>query len=797
MINIKTMEKLVEEVKTKVPSKAKIRVIWEDNPENYTQERAKRIAKHITEKYGNPNVQVIFKPKKITTEDGEVEMTVADNVMDSAYQRKLFKEWLKITNIDVDWERLLRLDNKVNEKLSQQRDTDYRYRNWCIKELEWSNFLSYGDDNKISFKELEGITVVTSNPLNMGGKTTLALDLILFLFFNKTTKGSTAIKMFNLFRDKNEVSVKGKVEIDGVDYIIERTVTRKLKRNSLEYTTRTDLSFYRILPDGTIENLEGEQRRETEEFIKKSIGSVDDFLLTIIADADNLEDIIHTKPTEKGRILSRFIGLEIIEDKESIVKEMKSKWSKGLKSNQYNITDLKLEIKKLKNETKENKDTIKENNIEIKGLVSEIKNATDKKETLISKKIDIDGKVINLRPEDIDREIEKIISEDKKKKEIYRTIKESFDGMVEPDYDEDLHNDLIKQERESKTEKSTHNALIIRTQKLITELEEGEFCPTCKQSLKDVDHSDEIKENRGKVVEYEKLLGIVEVKVTEISEEVHKMDKIKDSVSEYDRTSLKVDKLDLDLEKLKIEKKEKLGLKKRYEDNLDNIETNKNLDSKILGYNTKISNLDLEKTNKIKLGERLETKNKQNQTQIDKNEEYVKAIKLEEEIKTIFEIYQRMVGKNGIIKMIMKSVMPLINSELDRLLIDTAPFKLEVDVNDKKEVEFLISKENNKGEIIKYPVNECSGFEKTVSSLALRCVMTKISCLPKPNLIIMDEVFGKIAEENLDLVGNFFQKCSEMFPNIFIITHNHLVKDWATKIITINKKNNISSLLIK
>jgi len=314
------MEKLVEEVKIDVPNKAKIRIIWEDNPENYTQERSKRIGKYVAEKYGNPNVQVVFKPKKIITDDGEVEMTVADNVMDTTYQRKLFKQWLKVTNIDIDWERLLRLDDKVNEKLSQQRDTDYRYRNWYIKELEWSNFLSYGDGNKISFKELEGITVITSDPLNMGGKTTLALDLLLFLFFNKTTKGNTAIKMFNLFRDKDEVSVKGKVEIDGVDYIIERTVTRKLKRNGSEYTTRTDLSFYRTLPDGTIENLEGEQRRETEEFIKKSIGSVDDFLLTIIADADNLEDIIHTKPTEKGRILSRFIGLEVIVDKESIVK---------------------------------------------------------------------------------------------------------------------------------------------------------------------------------------------------------------------------------------------------------------------------------------------------------------------------------------------------------------------------------------------------------------------------------------------------------------------------------------------
>lgn len=790
------MENTIETIKTMVPSKAKIRVIWEDKPENYTQERAKRVGQYITEKHGNPNVQVIFKPKKILTEDGEVEMSISDSVMDTNYQKKLFKEWVKNNKVDVDIERLIRLDDKVNEKLSQQRDTDYRYRNWYIKELEWSNFLSYGDNNKISFKELEGITVVTSDPTNMGGKTTLALDLLLFLFFNTTTKGSTALKMFNLFRkDKDEVVVKGRVAIDGVDYIIERTVVRKLKRDNITYTTRTDLSFYRILPDNTIENLEGEQRRETEEFIKKSIGSVNDFLLTIITDADNLENIIHTKPTEKGRILSRFIGLEVIEDKESIVKEMKSGWAKGLKSDIYNVVNLKNEIDTLGLDVKYKKSTIKENNIKIKDIESDIKISTNKKELLIGKKINIDDEVINLRVEDIDREVEDIINKGKKKKEAFKEAKESFEKMVEPIYDEYLHDDLIKQERERKTEKSSHTALMVRTQKIITELEEGEFCPTCKQSLEDVDHSDEIKENKVKVIEYEKLLYIIENKITKVSDEVIKMDKIKSSVSEYDRTSLKVDKLDLDLERLRIDRKEKLDLKKRYEDNLENIEINKNLDSKILGYNTKISNIELEKTNKIKLGERLDNEIKQNKTQINKNKEYIKSIKAEEEIRLIFDIYIRMVGKNGIIKMIMKSVMPLINSELDRLLVDTAPFKLEVDINDKKEVEFLVSKEFN-GNFIKYPLSECSGFEKTVSALALRCVMSKISCLPKPNLVVFDEIFGKVANENLELIGNFFQKCSEMFPNIFLITHNQLIKDWSNKIITIKKKNNISSLLL-
>lgn len=644
--------------------------------------------------------------------------------------------------------------------------------------------------------QVEDVQQYYSNGI-VSHNSTMAIDLLLFLFFNTTTKGTTASKMFNLFRDKNEVSVKGTVNIDGVDYIIERNVIRKLKRNSTEYTTRTDLHFYRILPDNTIENLEGEQRRETEEFIKKSIGSVDDFLLTIIADGDNLEDIIHTKPTEKGKILSRFIGLEIIEDKENIVKEMKSSWSKGLKSDQYNITDLSNEIEELGELIKDKDNTILNNEVEITLLEKDIKKSTEKKEKLISSKIDIDGEVINLRPEDIDREVDSIIEKGKLKKEAYELAKKEFETMVEPNYDEDLHRDYIKQERELKLGVDKINSKIGDTTKLIKNLEEGEFCSLCKQALTDVDHSDEINLNKTLLEELKNELKLKSEDLVLLSELVEKQDKIKSSVSDFDRASLKVDKLDLDLDRLRLERKEKLDLKKRYKDNLGNIEKNKELDSQIIGYNAKLSKLELDKTNRIKIGERLSNEIKQHKTQINKNEEYIKTIKSEEEIKTIFEVYQRMVGKNGILKMIMKSVMPLINSELDRLLIDTAQFKLEVEINDKKEVEFLITKENDNGDLVRYPVNECSGFEKTVSALALRCVMTKVSCLPKPNVIVFDEVLGKVSNVNLELVGNFFQKCSEMFPNILLITHNELVRDWATKIISINKKNNISSLSIQ
>jgi DNA repair exonuclease SbcCD ATPase subunit len=781
---------------TKIPHKAKVRVIWEDDPQNYTKERQKRVAKYIVEKYGVDNVQVVFKAKKVDTEDGEVEMTVADNVMDVNYQRKLFKDWLEINKIDVDWDKIIRLDNKVNEKLQQERDIDYRYRNWHIKKLEWDNFLSYGDGNVLSFEEIEGITAISSIPANQGGKTILALDLLLFLFFNTTTKGTTAPKMFNRFRkDKDEVRVKGTVMIDGVEYIIERIVTRKLKRDKINYTSRTDLSFSRVMPDGTIQNLEGEQRRETDEMIKKSIGSVNDFLLTIITDADNLENIIHTKPTEKGRILSRFIGLEVIEDKEKIVKEMKSKWSKGLKSDQYNSTDLKSEIKEWETRITDKDIEIVVCDKELITLETDLKLARQKKESLIESKVEIDTEVINLTPQDIDDEISRITKEGKTRKENYDTVKEEFDKMEEVMYDEDGHNDSVKLEREQSINKGKKENEISSLEKLIKNLEDGEFCQTCGQALKDVDHSGEIKENKKK-------LAATQTELLELIDELDKTSKIvagydqtKQESSNYDRKSLMVDKLELDLNRLRLDLKESQDLKTRYEQNLDNINKNKDLDSQILGYGAKINNLEREEKVQITTKERLNNDIKNLEINIAKNKETIETIKVEEEIKIIFDLYIRMIGKNGISKLIMKKVMPLINSEIDRLLIDTANFKLVVDINDKNEVEFLIEKERD-GEKVSYPINEGSGFEKTISSLALRCVMTKVSCLPKPNVIVFDEVFGKVAEENLELVGNFFQKCSEMFPNIFIITHIPMVRDWANKIITINKRNDVSSLTL-
>ena len=87
-----------------------------------------------------------------------------------------------------------------------------------------------------------------------------------------------------------------------------------------------------------------------------------------------------------------------------------------------------------------------------------------------------------------------------------------------------------------------------------------------------------------------------------------------------------------------------------------------------------------------------------------------------------------------------------------------------------------------------------SGYERTIASLALRSVLSKICSLPRPNIIVFDEVFGKISNENLDMVHNFFTAIKDFFPTILIISHSTIVNTWGDNTIRIVKEDNISKV---
>ena len=176
---------------------------------------------------------------------------------------------------------------------------------------------------------------------------------------------------------------------------------------------------------------------------------------------------------------------------------------------------------------------------------------------------------------------------------------------------------------------------------------------------------------------------------------------------------------------------------------------------------------------------------------IIKNNEYIVTITQEFEKERIYKIYSEIFGKNGISKIIMKTMMPLINSELQRLLQDSSYFRLEIRISDKNEVEFWMI-DNSTG-VEKLMVSG-SGYERTIASLAIRAVLSKVCSLPKPNVIVFDEVFGKISNDNLEMVYEFFVKIKTYFDKILIITHNPMLSQWSDGVIKIEKTDNVSKV---
>ena len=266
---------------------------------------------------------------------------------------------------------------------------------------------------------------------------------------------------------------------------------------------------------------------------------------------------------------------------------------------------------------------------------------------------------------------------------------------------------------------------------------------------------------------------------------------LKKEFDEYEKNKLIKEKYELTIEGYVMKIK---GLEDKLEKfNLlqDKISTNNKIETQLIKANLRLDELDREKTSVQRI---LDSNNYQIQSlkdKIEQNIQMVEKIKVEAEKERIYKVYLEIFGKNGISKMIMKTMIPMLNSELQRLLEDSCHFRLEININDKNEVEFVMIDNNTQVEKL---MSSGSGYERTIASLALRAVLTKICSLPKPNIVVMDEVFGKISNENLDMVGEFFTKIKNYFEKIFVITHNPLVSNWADNIIKITKENNISSV---
>jgi DNA repair exonuclease SbcCD ATPase subunit len=773
----------------------KIKVYWDDRPENYSKEAKNRVRNYFASKYGvnKSNINVVYRPVRTTANGDVIEITGAgiENIMDVNYQRALMKELIDRDGKTVDFNRIIALDDKVNGELNVDLN-ETQHRSWNLKWVMINNFLSFGEDNYLPLSKLRGLTVVNSIPANQGGKTTLTIDAVKFLLHGSTTKTDTNEQIFNTYSDKNELTVRGMIDIENEETIIERKMKRTAKKGG-GWTVTNRVNYYKLLPDGEEEQLNEEDATRTTKKLKETIGSEKDFEMLVLATEKNLDDLIGLTTSESGKVLTRLIGLEILELKEAAARTMYNEFARKKKSNDYDVITLTEEIDDHLDKGALAVELETSLNEKLEKAKTDIASLNEENDKLINSKEKIDVTISELNPSNLETEIAGLI-------ENGVSLKESVDDYVKKIneigvvvFDEDRHHALTKDLSTQTSAKAVNTADIARLEKVVSELVAGGICQSCNRKLDDVDNSAHIAKHESDIEKLKKDIKKIEAAIKVINAELETLNKTKELIDDKNKYELNRDRLDVQIGSLKNDIVSKRNDLKKYKLNLDAIELNKKIDSEISKIKTDISVLEYAKDDAIAKIERVKTDITNHKTSVETKTKLIQTIKKEEEIDKIFKIYIELVGKKGVSKLVLRSVLPIINSEVQRLLDEVVDFDVEIFINEKNDVQFLLVKD----EVSKL-LKSGSGLEKTAASLALRAVLGKLSTLPMPNFITFDEVLGKVAPENLEKLKVLFDKIKDMYEIVFFITHNDLVRDWGDNLVTVVKGNdNVSKIYMK
>ena len=786
-----------------IREKSSIKVEWKVNPYDYNNEKVDEIITKLSKKYGMPKSKINVSPKFIMLNDNgdEIKSTgdIIMNIQDPLFQQNLFKEYIEINGItDYDFDMIKSIDAEINSKIDY--DIYDKYRRYSIKWIRWSNFLSYGEDNFFDFTTLKGFTLLNGEPSNQSGKTTFAIDLIHFLLFGKTDKASTLDRIFNKhIPSATEVSVEGCITIDNVDYVIRRKITRpSLSKRTSKSKSTQKVEYYKIVGkdmetlEDYVESEHGESSVKTNKIIKETIGKESDFDLIMSITEDNLDDLLRQKETERGRLLSRWIGLLPLEQKDELAREkFNSSIKPYLLSNRYNIEDLNTEITAFNEAIDESNKTIDDCKADINNYDKEISESETLKNTLLSAKQDVDKNIANIDIETLKRSIEDCISDGKKKKEQLESIEKEINEIGEINFSVTEY-DAKVEERANVLAKKTTAAHEYKTVKdTIEHLRKSEFCPTCGRKLDNVDNSEKISQLETQLKDIERNGKELGEKMTILDNEISRLKTDREKFNNHSSLVVKKSALEVNISKLREKYKDYTQQMKEYNKNMEAISKNNELDIKIRNISDKITNTRYSRELSSKKVTQEEKNIESYKKNIEDRNKVIDKIKEEEKVIKNWKIYLEMVGKNGVSKMVLRNTLPILNANISKMLYNVCDFNVEISINEKNDVVFYIIKDG-----IKSDLSSGSGFEKTASALALRSVLANISTIPRSNIVIIDEVWGRVAKENLENVKSIMDRMLDDYSAIILISHLDSVNDWCKNKITVIKKDNISRLKV-
>lgn len=769
----------------------------------------------IAKKYGVDvkNVSLNFNPITVGNDGKEISLAadIISNIQQPEFQVVLFEQWLKEKGItDVDMEKIRAIDNTINSYVDF--DAYSKYKNYKFKYVRWKNYLSYGPDNYFDFTTLKGVVKLASIPGNQGGKTTFAIDLIRFALFGRAQKSPNLNSVFNArLPEETECMVEAGIEIDGSDYVIRRTITRpSFKKRTARSKVTQNVEYFRVI-NGELNEIaheEGESNTKTNNIIQETVGSVEDFNLVISANHKTLTNLLEMGQTDKDKVFSRWLGLLSLEQKEEATKDhYKKNVEPKLLSKRYNRATLETEITDyntgIENNTKQITDIRqKKDDVvkEIEDLQKEVLEIAKKRKeireelaktdvatieaTIADKTNDLTikrQKMSNLKDEWIKVKDATFSEED------YKKAKADIEALVSSVHDEEKKNEGLKVEIRHIQAEIKHKNELIATG----------VCPNCGQPIdtklqNDKIGKDELEINRliTNGTMNKKRIDAWNEEIAKLRQKVTEMENAREMVHTEASLRLKMTALKEQIEGVKRDITEAEQKKKDIEDNKENIRYNNDIDTRIATKQAVIYEKQRMRDNYMQSENEYTLRNEMNRKEIATREDMVKKLKEEEVTIHHWEVYKEMVGKNGIIKIVLKEALPIINNEIHRILDGLCNFDVELAIDEKGNVRINMVQDG-----INFDLSYSgSGLEETLASLALRSALASISSVAHPNALVLDEVDSTVNSENYGSLHKLYRRILEHYDFIIHIAHNPLLDDLHDYFINVVKVDGISRI---
>lgn len=768
----------------------------------------KRVLATIRKQYRNSEVLVQNLDKqyalsKDTTFNDSMSYGDLRNIQ---HQNQILADYLDQQNIDKEMqEEILKINTQLNQALVQTEVV--RNVIWKPKKFEFSNMFSYGEDNSIDFEKLHGTCGLFAP--NHAGKSAI-LDALCFCLFDHSARASKADQVLN--NKKDSFWCRFQFELNGCDYFVEKRASRYAK-GPLAGKLRVDIDFWYVNTDGAKVSLNGEQRRDTDKIIQSYVGSFDDFVLTALSLQGNNSNFVEKTQGERKELLANFLDLKLFDSLYELAnKEIKTAVVL-LEEYQKQDFETKLGDAERNKETYEKNYAAAVNEAEIvEGELEELNNnlLALNKELQPCNAEGLDITTLTNKQEQLKAEIQQTqkkqeeLEKDKREKESScETTRLQHEELFKK-FDKSLYEACRQKEtRKVELEKKLQSLKLLVSNKLekLKKLEQHEYDPNCKYCTSNIFVKDAVETKsqlegdkitvKETLTELEAInnflqqndyvyeaLNNIEIGQKNLKEAQQSLEK---TISNFEHTQK-----DLDILAHKLEATHKAI--QLYNESEAILQKNKEINSQIKEITGEITLKKITQSKKNNVVKDLHGKIKIAEQVINDCTAKLEHMNKLSEKCIAYELYCKAMCKDGIPFLLIAKAVPFIQNYVNNILSQVIDFTVELET-DGKNINVFICYDGNK-----WPLELASGMERFISSLALRIALIKITNLPKPNFLAIDEGLGVLDSSNLNSMHSFFTYIKEFFNFTLVISHIDVVRDMVDQIITIDQKNEFSHI---